>query len=218
MPVVKPLIYENGSYRVARDTDDFPGNSIARRAESISKNINVDIRRPTKALQGNTTFIYHFFKKDSISSGSWYDAVISHKFTSPTGSWSGWTDATPLIMPYTCQIYKLFVNFSRAQFNWGDNINLFLDIGFLDHNYNNTFNERILRFTIPDTFSGSDTYEHGFRYNISQNNIQSLVSQNIFYEGEIIGMLARTGNPSVPGRINTLYDPYCSIIFKPLEV
>lgn len=216
MPIVKPLIYQDGLYRVAKDTDLLKGDSIAKRSESIAKNINNNINTPNIGVQGNTTFIYQIFKKDRLSSGSWYDNMYAHRFNSPSGNWSGWTKATPLIIPYTCRIYKIFINFSRAQFNWGQNVNLYLDIGFLDHNYNNTHNERILRFTISDTFSGSDTYQQGFRYTTLENNTQNLVGDNIFYEGELIGMLARTSDPNIPGRINTIYDPFFSIVFKPI--
>lgn len=206
----KPLVLYNGVYRQIADEDnilDKYSNSIAKRAESIAKkNINIDIN--TK----NNLIIQIFKNGTNLSSGQFYDYFRAGNHTRSSGSWNGWTNSNPIIIPFNCMLKKVFVNFSQAQFDWRSIAgNLYLDIGFIDHNHNSTFNERIMRLELIGDFVNNNTGTEGFRYNVS--NISLMLGNNYFQEGEIIGFLLRTSN-SVPGRIFQISNPYHSLIFE----
>ncbi len=157
-------------------------------------------------------FYYQVFNRGQIGGASWFTRERSGNHISYSGSWQGWAQASPMTMPYNCKISKLHASFRQASFDWCSIAgNIFLDIGFLDHNYNSTLNERILRFEIPGSFTGNATGDGGFRYSIS--NITDMQLSNMFFEGEVIGIMMRTST-SIPGRIFNITDPILSFTFE----
>ena len=91
---------------------------------------------------------------DNISSGQFYHVGKFHNWELPSGSWSGWSNnIAPLIIPYNCKITNAIINFKEANFDWRDSPgNIYLDVGFIDHGYNTTFNERMLIFELDGDF------------------------------------------------------------------
>lgn len=180
---------------------------IARPLNTSSSSGDVG-RKWTKSIIRNGT---------NISTGSFYDLYETNKNDGIySGSWSGWSGSgsNPTIIPYNCKIVKAHIRFSRARFDWRSSAgNLFLDIGCIDHNYNNTFNERILRFEIPSSFSGNDTGTGSYKYTITESDISAMSGSNNFNEGEMIGFLLR-GSTSTPGRIYQIDNPFHSLTFE----
>lgn len=216
MANVKPLVLYNGQYKVMHDDD----NILDKETNSIAKQLKKDIEPLQKVIIKNhsRTFLYHIFKTSSLSSGSFYDNMRAGSHRSASGSLNGWSQSSPMIIPFNCKIDKLFLNFQSISYDWRNTSgNVYLDLGFVNHNHNNVFNERILRFeTLNGQFINGQSDSSGFKYIIEENNIYEMLSNNYFYEGELIGVLQRS-DVSIPGRIYNIRQPYIGIQFKEVD-
>lgn len=166
----------------------------------------------TGSGSGGKDFQYSIKLESNIGSGQWYDRYKDIH----SGHWQGWNkkDSNPMILPYNCKIVKAHINFSKAKFDWRSSAGpIYLDIGFLDHNYNGTFNERILRFEIDGSFTGNDTGNSSFRYILTEDDISAMSGSNNFNEGEMIGCLTRAST-YVAGRIYEIENPFHSLTFE----
>ena len=209
----KPIVLYNGEYSLLKNEDnilDKHSNSISIRAESLAR-IESSIEQ----------YAYYTIFRDetNVGSGQFYYALKSGNHTYPSGNWSGWPGAKPFIVPFNCEIIRAHINFSYVAFNWRNTPgNIFLDVGFLDHNYNTTFNERILRFEINGSFTGGNSGQSGFRYIVGNGKIVNILGNNQFNEGELIGCLLRTGSPNIEGRINSISHALHEFVFRRIEL
>ena len=159
------------------------------------------------------------------NSGQFYDIATTSRggagdHNLATGSWSGWqsTDIHPLFIPYDCKITHAHINFRGVQFDWREDPgSIYLDIGFIDHGYNTTINERILRFELEGDFEGGSIDYDSYRFSVPEDKITSMLGDNFFTHGEIIGVLMRTST-SIPGRIYSISFPFHLFCLKATEL
>ena len=226
----KPIVLYNGHFGQLKEEDnvlDKHSHSIALRSESLAKNKdNGDTFDPITVPEtaGGSLFYQVTKAGANLSSGQFYDIVTTGQGGTGsrnlvTGSWSGWqsTDIYPLFIPYNCKITHVHINFRDVEFDWREDPgNIYLDIGFLDHGYNTTINERILRFELTGSFDGSSTGNDGYRFSVSEDEITPMLGDNFFTYGEIIGILSRTSS-SIPGRIFSISYPFHLFCLKATE-
>lgn len=158
------------------------------------------------------TFNYRFFFKGNVYAGTWAGALLAGASVGYTGSSNGYVSSNPLNILFPSRIIKLYVNFRTIEFVTRTTPgNVFLDLGFLDHIYNATMNERILRFEIEGSFVGSSAVDIAYRKETT--SITNIYKENFFRSGELIGIILRS-DVSVPGLITRIRDAYFDLVFE----
>lgn len=192
--VVPGYLYQDGEF-IAPEPESIPEESLEPAFDVLTYQVN---------KQGS-----------NLSSGQFYDRIKVHNWTVSSGNWGGWSNnIDPLIIPYNCKLIHAYINFRDASFDWRDEPgDIYLDVGFIDHAYNSIFNERILRFELEDSFEGGSSGQNSFRFSVNENKITTLLGENKFVGGEMIGLLLRSDG-SIPGRIYSISYPFHSFVFR----
>jgi hypothetical protein len=145
-----------------------------------------------------------------MTNATWFDVWPS---STSSGSYSGFGSSTqPIIIPYNCRLSNVLISFRRAYFDWRSSPgNIFIELGFYTHLYNQATDYCRLGMELIGSFSGGYSNYNTYKFDISE--FTARVGNNSFTKNSLLGVQLRK-DISQQGQIQSLSDPILLLTFE----